>query len=537
MPKVPWKPLPAAALAIFLLALVILFVTKSRLPLFPVRDAVPADRAVRAANSPSPDKETTGADWKSRLAKARPGDYPGLMRELLGLRDPALRADLAKLLVRAWVTADLPGFIAFVDAAEVDDAADAGSLWALLAPALAGSLPTLSEDVASRPELREVVRRLIEYSARKDPDQALAWARQWLMDDPLESALATIAGEMIKQDPEKALDVLRQIQTSVRRVDAIAAIAAVYGATDPREATDWARTLAIPAERPYAMNAVLAARAEIEPEASARDFADFRGKMAADYAVERQAEIARMGASDVRPHAPGDPLSPEEAMDSETLPSPEDPQLRILDDAARAIAESWGEAAPLAALRWSESLPPGLKNDVVESALAGWATRDPAAAYAYYMQNYPGNPAPAEPIFEAWAQAEPEAAAGQARQLTDAARREKAVAGVVSGWLDSPADPAALIAWVDTLPGKRERDAANLQIAEAASYAQPAAAWQRATAIQDSQSRREALRSAFASLVESDPDQARNLLASTPGLSRDETARLGKMLRAATVKN
>ncbi|MDD5199857.1 MAG: hypothetical protein PHC88_08640 [Terrimicrobiaceae bacterium] len=454
------------------------------------------------------------------------------------MRDPTLRAQVAKLLVAKWVSVDLTGFIAFVDETEVDDDGEADSLWALLAPALAGALPTLSDDVASRPELNEVVRRLIEYSARKNPVQALAWAKQWLLDDALESALATIAGEMIKKSPEQALAVLEQIHTSVRRVDAISAIAAVYGTTHPGEATAWAKGLAIPAERPYAVNAVLAARAEIEPEAASKEFIDFREKMVAAYSVERAAEMARMGVSDIKEHKNGEPLTPEEAMDSETLPGRDDPQIGLLDDAAMAIARNWAAADPAKAIQWSESLPTGrMKDDVIQSALTGWASRQPDAAYAYYKKNYSSDAAPAQPIFEAWAQVEPAQAAEQASQLTDPALREKAVSGVVSGWLDGSTDQGALAAWVDKLPGKQERDNANSQIAEATSYDEPGTAWQRATAIQNQSTRREALKSAFASLVESDPGQARTLLAEAKNLTPDETNRLNKMLDAATPKS
>lgn len=494
-----------------------------------------------SGNPPSTTGKTASAhglnfeDWRKRVDAAKTSDFADLMREIMAIGDPDLRAKVATALVTRWVNTDLTGFIAFVDATEVDDDANADDLWELLAPALASALPNLSDDVATRPELSEVVRRLIEYSARKDPDKALVWAKQWLLDDALESALATISGEMIKKSPEKALLILQDIHTSVRRVDAISAIAAVYGTTHPIEATTWAKSLEIPAERPYAMNAVLAARAEVDPETAGVEFTDFRGRMVNDYSMEREAEIAKMGVPDIKPKAPGEQLTSEEAMDSEVLPGRDNPQLGLIDDAARAIAENWAEKDPVAALKWTESLPPGgLRDDVVGSALAGWASKDPQAASAYYLKNAASNPAPAAPIFEAWAQAEPAQAAEQASRLSDVAVREKAISGVVSGWLDSAADQSALAAWVDKLPGKAERDEANAQIADAESFDEPDAAWKRATTIQNQAARTDALKSVFASLVESDPDQARVMLAEAKNLTPDETTRLSKMLKAAT---
>jgi hypothetical protein len=490
-----------------------------------------------ASGKMNPAAGKTATDWQKRVETAKLADFPALMREIMGIPDAVIRTQVAKTLVTRWVNADLTGFIAFVDATEVDDAANADDLWALLAPALASALPSLPDEVTMRPELSEIVRRLIEYSARKDPDQALVWAKQWLMDDALESALATITGEMIKKAPEKALKVFAEITTSVRRVDAISAIGAVYGTTHPVEATEWAKNLQNEAERPYAMNAVLAARAEVEPEAAGVEFTDFRSKMVSSYATEREAEIARMGIPDIRQYAPGEPLSEDDAMNSEVLPGRDNPQLGLIADAARAIAENWGETDPQAALKWTESLPPGgLRDDVVGSALVGWASKDPQAASAYYLKNSASNPTPAEPIFEAWAQAEPARAAEQAAELSDAAVREKAISGVVSGWLDSSADQTAIAAWVDKLPGKAERDAANAQIADAESFDEPDAAWQRATGIRNQATRRDALRSAFASLVASDPEQARVMLAETKDLTPDETTRLTRMLKAVSPK-
>jgi hypothetical protein len=481
-------------------------------------------------------KELPLAEWKTRIERTGSKGFATLMRQVMGIQDHSLRSEVATLLVAKWVSEDLTGFIAFVDATEVDDdgGGAASALWEVLAPALANALPTLSDETASRSALGEVVRRLIEYAAQKDPVQAFAWAKDWLLDDARESALATIAGEMIKLSPRQALEVLGEIHAPVRRVDAISAIAAVYGTSHPVEATAWAKALPVAVERPYAMNAVLAARSEVEPEASAKEFADFRQTMQTAYAAEREAEIARMGMKDI-PKASGEPLTAEEAMDFEVLPSKEDPQAGLLSEAAVAIATNWAAADPAQAMEWSESLPDGsLKNDVMQSALTGWATRQPQAAYEYYMKNLSTQPDVAVPIFEAWAESEPAHAAEHAALVVNPGLREKAVSGVVSGWLSSASDSAELTAWVDKLPRQQERDLANSQIAEATSYDDPDTAWQRATSIQDRRTRKEALKSAFASMVESDPNSARIALAGAANLTADETKRLTRMLNAVS---
>jgi len=495
-----------------------------------------------AADAASPGalakKEAGLEDWNTRIGKATAAEFASLMREVMKISDPALRAKVAAVLVQRWVSVDMKGFIAFVDESEVDDDdADADTLWAVLAPALANALPNLPEEIATRPELSEVVRRLIEYSARENPDRALAWTKQWLLGDAYESAMATIAGEMIKKSPEKALGVLADIDSAVRRVDAISAIASVYGETHPKEATAWARSLENPAEQPYAMNAVLAARASVDPAAASVDFSDFRQAMETAYSAEREADMKRHGMTDIKEDRNGEPLTPEEAMDSENLPSKVDPQMRLLEESAAAIAQNWAATDPGKAMPWAQSLPEGpLRDQAIEGALSGWATEQPQAAYAFYKQNYAANPDPAQDIFESWAGAEPEAAAAEATQLKDPAMREKAVAGVVSGWLDSASDETALDTWVDQLPTSRDRDVANSQIADSDSYDSPKTSWNRAMKIEDQLSRREALKSAFASMVESDPAEARTMLAAAKSLSSDEATRLDKMLRAATSK-
>jgi hypothetical protein len=241
-----------------------------------------------------------------------------------------------------------------------------------------------------------------------------------------------------------------------------------------------------------------------------------------------------MGAKDIQNES-GQPLSPEEAMDSETLPGKEDPQIALLDEAAVAIAENWGAAEPAQAMQWSQSLAAGrLRDAAITGVYRGWASQQPEAAFQDYIKNNASNADPAQPIFEAWAQADPVHAAEQSSKLTDPALRDQAINGVVSGWLDNGGDQSMLMAWVSQLPRKREQDAANAQIAEATSYDFPDVAWQRATMIQNQGARKEALKSAFASLVEANPDQAKAVLAQATSLTPDETNRLSKMLRAVT---
>lgn len=472
------------------------------------------------------------ADWAARIAAAKVAQFPELMKGALGIADSHVRNQVLAALTKKWLAEDMTGFIAFVDECEVDEE-ESGAIWNALVPAVTAALSGLPPDVASRPELGEIVRRLIENSARENPTQALAWAKEWLLDDALQSALATIAGEAVKNSPEQALQIFSEIVSPARRVDAINGIGAVYGATHPQEAAEWAQSLAMEAERPYAMNSVLASMAEVDAPAAADKLSAFREKIAKEYAAQREADVAQLGLAGVNETEAGSEV--EQAANSELLPSLEDPQLGLLDEAAVTIARQWAAEAPDAAMAWAEKLPEGrLKSDVVDSALVGWAETNPDAAFAYYLKTRSKDAAPAVPLFEAWAQSSPQAAAEAAAGIQDPAIRMNAVSGVVSGWLQNSGDRAEIEKWVGQLPSARDRDVANAQIADALSFDEPVAAWQRAVTIQNVQDRREALKSAFASMVESDPSEARRLLSQAQNLTAEETKRLTAMLNAVT---
>jgi hypothetical protein len=201
----------------------------------------------------------------------------------------------------------------------------------------------------------------------------------------------------------------------------------------------------------------------------------------------------------------------------------------LLENIGGAIAESLADKDPKQAVGWAEATPSGAaQEEAITGALAGWAKTDPKAAFAYFQEKHGKNFDAAEGIFEQWAATAPEAAAAQALQVGDPSLKERAVVGVVNGWLSFD-DTQSAEQWVDQMPQGRQRDLASATIVDALSVTDPQPAWDRAQAIQDAQVRQEAMLSAFSGLAQADPASARSIL-NTARVSADDRKLLQPVL-------
>lgn len=447
----------------------------------------------------------TQQSWEDRIASASKAGFASLFLGIVDLKDPSERARILALLVKRWIEQDLRGFVAFVDAAEVDGIVT-GKIWNLLSPALMEVLPQLDDQAASNPLLQRLIMRLIAHLAEGDPQQALAWAQQWLPDDSRDQALAQIAPELARASPAAAIRILEIIHSPLRRVETINGIGEAFGRSDPEQALQWAAALANSAERPYAMGSVLAAMASAQPASAAAEFTRYRAEMSAAYAAQVEADraiLARNPANDVE----GD------LGNFEVRPSPVNPQLHLLNDAAVAIAEAWAGVDAAAALQWVDTLPEGrLRRDALENALASWATQNGAEAFAFYRSKSAATPEMAESIFRAWAMQDPAGASAAATSVDNQPIQVKAVSGVVTGWMDGDNDSTAVLRWIDGLPPGFARDAANTEIVAAISLDQPYQAWERARKIENPLQRKEAMETAFSAILASDRGTAQQVL-------------------------
>jgi hypothetical protein len=423
---------------------------------------VPKQATGRQTPAPMTKLPTTLEGWKTEIAAAQPGSYPALMDGALRASDPNLRASVVELLLVTWLNSDREGYLQYLDQLENSDDEGKGA-WPVLVPAFVKAVPQLNEKAATSPDLEEAVQWMTDYYAEQNPPAALEWAKRWLLGDAQESAFSTIAGQLSKTSLEQAEALAKQIKSPTARADAMANIGAELGKVDAQRALAWAQGLTDPAEKAAAVEEVMWSMSEADPATAAQQITQ--------------------------------------------LKNPE-----LLQNVGGTIAESLAATDPARARQWAEAIPPGpAQDEAVTGALSGWARTDPKAAFDYFQSKHSKNLDAGEAIFEEWATNSPDAASAQAKQIGDPALRERAVTGVVNGWLNGN-DSQTVEQWVDKLPAGRERDVASGVIVDAISAEDPQGAWDRAISIKDAQVRQEAVLSAFSSLAQNDPANARSVM-------------------------
>lgn len=444
----------------------------------PALHSVATSAAARATPVPS-----VPENWLEKIRSAPTADFPQILKSLLALPDASAReAALAALFTR-WVNSDLPGLRAALKAFPPGDPA-----WSRLLPALVQALPHASDPIAANPQFQQLVSQVAAAYAVSDPDAALAWARQWLVGDGLDSALLAIVGSLAQKSPDRATALLAAIQDPLVRASAVDEIAAVLAPASPDAAFAWAQ--ALPEDlRTEGAKSSLDALAEKDARAAQREFLRFRALI----------------------------------VTSEPPASSSTPAVETLGDTAAAIAERLAATDGADGLNWAASLPPALRADAAQGALAGWAAAKPqdAAAYVTGCRDADG----AEVVFEKWSASEPEAAALQATSLADPDLRERAVTGLLAGWQDA-AGTAEIGDWAATLPEGPGRDAVNAVLARDLAAPEPQKAWQRAAAIEDPAARAAAQREIVKTTAEADPEAAKALIDADKSLSATEAAAL-----------
>jgi hypothetical protein len=452
----------------------------------------PAPVAYSPSPAPTPSATPAAsprADWLGQIRHAPAADFPRILKSLLALPDASAReAALAALFTR-WVNEDLSGLRAALKSFPPGDPA-----WPRLLPALVQALPHASDTAAATPAFQQLVAQVAAAYAATDPAAALAWARQWLVGDGLDSALLAIVSSLAQKSPDRATALLAAIQDPLVRASAVDEIAAVLAPASPAAAFVWAQ--ALPEElRTEGAKSSLDALAEKDARAAQREFLRFRALI----------------------------VAAEPPANSST------PVVETLGDTAAAIAERLATTDGADALNWAASLPPALRADAAQGALAGWAATKPQDAAAYVSSRHDADGS--EVVFEKWSATEPETAALQAASLADPALRERAVNGLLTGWQDA-AGSADINDWAATLSPGPGRDAVNAVLARDLADAEPQKAWQRAAAIEDSASRAAALREIVETTAETDPAAAKALIDADKSLPAAEAAALREVASA-----
>lgn len=456
---------------------------KAESPTAAVAPATPPGKTQSVSSSGSgkslPKMPASVAEWNRLIDEADPDGYAALMDTALMIADPSERQQVAQRLMTKWINSDASGYLDYMDDLEASDNAGENA-WPVLVPAFFASLQNASEEASVDPDLEEGVLWMMEYYSEQDPAAAVAWAKNSLVGEVQEEALSTAVGELSVISLDQAVAVAREIKDPNARMDALANIGAVLGDQKPTEALNWAQSLTDEEERRSVLDEVLWSMSSVDPEMAAQE-----------------------------------------------LSKTNDPQL--IESVGSAVAEELAAKDPMKAVQWAAGIAAGpARDEAMAGALAGWATVDAKAAYEYLRANDRGNGDATEWVFEEWGSVAPEDAVAALTSIPDAEARERAVTGLVNGWLYEE-DTQGVENWVDKLPAGREKDIASAAIVDALSFDDPQPAWDRALTISDPQIRQEAVLSAFSGLVDTDEAAAREAL-KAPQLSAEDRELLSPLM-------
>lgn len=447
----------------------------------------------------------SAADLRKRINAAAVMEYPELMRLALALKDPGEQSELVAELIRRWMNADMVAFSAFLDEIEILG----GSVWKRFAPALMAALPDVKEDRVDGFLLREITERVILNAAETDSQAALAWAREWLKGTTLDSALAGIASELVNVDPEGAMALVSEIKAMSNRLEAAVGVGLVLGERHPDQGLAWAAAFTRETDRAFAMSGVLTGLAAGDTNRAAMEYSQLVQAMKERY---RQQVLADRAAAGTTVDEEYEGLSLEEIRKAE-LARP-NPNLIYLEKAAYSIGAAMARENPQQALEWAKSL------DIYQGGVAAteavfeeWASSEPQDAYQSFLQESGRRPELAERVFGAWASSNPAAASTAALELSPGLERDHAVEGVARGWMDFGASPERIARWSDDLSSTSEKDRVRALVASEAAFDNPVFAWQQVEQIQNQGKRSALFQEVFPSLVENNPQMARQALA------------------------
>jgi hypothetical protein len=517
---------------IFALALiagmVILSPDKSTGPETTAAAKAAAPHAPAATSAP----QTNGGDWAVRIAGASLADFRRLAQEAMQLEDSSERVRILTDVLAAWLNRDPRDFRRYFDTLEVLAAMN-DEQRALITAALKGSLTQLTAEAAMSDHVLSIVERFIAMLAKSDPEEALRWANQWLLNDARDNALVSVARETARLNSAQAIAVTASIQNQLRKMQAQAAIAEVWSETDIDAALAWVETLPTPTDRALAMNAALVTVAQTDPSLAASKLADAAHRMSRDYGDRRRADLAAAGLTEA--DEANDSATFREMVEAGTISPPTSPDVELLADAGRVIAARLAALDPADAVAWVESLGNNfLELKSLTGLFAGWAKTAPEAALALYNQRFRQYPEMLGTIFENWATAAPDRAASGAMTIPDPALRQVAIGSMIDHWTRT-GEAEAAARFVEELPASDRTDSVHLALSGALAQTSPEAAWKQASMIADDATRYRAMKSAFAVLASERPSVAASLLPSS-NLPAKYADRLREMLSATGEK-
>jgi hypothetical protein len=465
-------------------------------------------------------------EWNQKVAATDLRDFHGLMDEAMKIDDLDLRNSVIVGIIDRWMKEDVDEFNKYIASLEVK-----GSPLHLAAVmgALQESLTKLDPERGASDEIFVILQRLISYLANSDPEKALVWSKKYLLDDTLETSLLAVARGMARTDVSRSLAVIAEIKSPFRRSQALATVGAIWAARDPEAALKWAIDLQYTSERALTLNSVLMAIAQKNPTAAASTLKEQAQIIADQYTKERNDHLAASGKTEA--DYANDPESYNDAVEHGVITAPTSPDLELLENAAKLIAEKIASGDPAGAIALAESLPGDyLKLKTITGVLEGWAKSDPEAAFAYANKNYPDNADLIKSLYGSWATTDWVAAANGVTLIADPAKRSSALESVITAAAVGN-NAADIFNFVNQLPPSVNTDGVKYAAATALCEHSPQMAWDIAKGISGESAQYRALKGAFSYLVIANPNQAENLLASS-NLSNDISQKLKDMLDA-----
>jgi hypothetical protein len=468
-------------------------------------------------------------EWQLKISDASMDEFRSLMDAAMKIMDPELRNSVVVGITDRWLKEDPSNFLKYMAALEVHAS---GDKMVVLVRALQESLTKLTPEQAASDEVLVAVQRMISYLAIHDPDKALYWANQWLLDDTKENALAEVARGYARTDISKALAVIETMTSPLRRGQALATVGGIWAMKDPEAALKWSMTIPNLAERALTLNQVLLAASGMNLDAASQQLKEQAQILNDNYKAYREAEMKKNGLSGI--DEANDPVRWAEMREAGLLMDPNSPDVELMSEAGRMIASKLAAKDPMKAVEWAQSLETDfLKGKSVMGALEGWAKINGSEAIAYALAHYPNDPELIKSVYSSWAAADGLAAAEGVKMLEDPVKRAAALESVVASWT-AKGDTAAAAAYLSQ-SSMEVSDGAKAALVASMSHSTPRDAWALAQTISDPKVQYRALKNAFSTMVIQDPGQASALLSSA-SLSNDTSVRLQDMLDAVVGK-
>jgi len=490
---------PAIALGLILVVVLGFF-------FFTARDPKPQE----SASHPEPERmegrdDNATAAMRLTIESAASDDFPELMRSILQGKRPEDQTSLVTRLLQRWLVEDMGSFVVFLNEAELNGL----DLWDQLAPGMAEAIRAVKDQIPDPGLLGQLVERVLIKAAETDPKSTLAWARELLSGEHLDSTLAGIAPELARLDPKAAIELLDEVEAFPKQMQAAAGVGLALGRSDHPLAMTWAESFFSETERAFALSGVLSGMADRDTGRAAKEYSRVVGEMKSRYREQILADRAKSG-NTIDEEYEG--LSPAEIEKAE-LAKP-NPSLIYLENATRAIALELSRKNPEEALDWARSMDLYQGKAVAMETIYGeWSSVDPQAAYQSLLGESDRRPEVAGALFETWAMRNATLAAESALSLKAGPEKDSAIEGVARGWIQSGGRPAQIAAWAEQLPADANVDRVRAVVASEAAFDNPELAWKQVERISNPLKRSELFQEVFPNLVEENPKLARAALA------------------------